>query len=222
MSARPRYQAAMSATESQPPFSIDKTPLATVITNPRLSDNPIVSVNDAFCSLTGYSPDEVLGRNCRFLCGQGTEPAARRILREAVAEARHVLAEVTNYRKDGSAFLNAVMIAPLLDSAGAVAWFVGSQMDVSDARAGMSARKRAAGSLVARLTVRQREVLEFMVAGYRNKQIAGFLEISEKTVKMHRKGLLTNLGALTSADAIRLAVEAGVEPRRSGPEDARG
>ncbi|MBA2921022.1 PAS domain-containing protein [Sphingomonas sp. MAH-20] len=212
----------MSATESQPPFSIDKTPLATVITNPRLSDNPIVSVNDAFCSLTGYSPDEVLGRNCRFLCGQGTEPAVRRILREAVAEARHVLAEVTNYRKDGSAFLNAVMIAPLLDSAGAVAWFVGSQMDVSDARAGMSARKRAAGSLVARLTVRQREVLEFMVAGYRNKQIAGFLEISEKTVKMHRKGLLTNLGALTSADAIRLAVEAGVEPRRSGPEDARG
>ncbi|HEX8448044.1 MAG TPA: PAS domain-containing protein, partial [Allosphingosinicella sp.] len=110
--------------------SIDHSPIASVITAARMADNPIVAVNGAFCELTGYDRDEIVGRNCRFLAGVGTEPAPREMLRRAVAEGRPALVEMTNYRKDGTAFLNAVMVAPVLGEDGELAYFLGSQMDV--------------------------------------------------------------------------------------------
>jgi PAS domain S-box-containing protein len=189
---------------------IEETPIATVITDPRSSDNPIVAANDAFCALTGYSLSEVLGRNCRFLNAGSTEPIQRAALRRAVTHTRPTLVALTNFRKDGSAFRNAVMIAPLLDEEGKIAWFVGSQMDVSNNLTPPMLPRPEAEVLLERLTRRHLQVLEFMIAGRRNKQIAEFLGISEKTVKMHRKALLTRLGAPTSADAIRIGVEAGL------------
>ena len=191
--------------------SIEQTPIATVVTDPKLPDNPIVAVNAAFCALTGYDRDEVLGRNCRFLAGEGTEAEAQQILREAIAAARPVLTELLNYRKDGSSFRNVVMIAPVLDEAGGVGFFLGSQMDVTGEPQRPTQRQAHSRTRVGALTRRQRQVLEHMIAGYRNKQIAAVLGIDEKTVKMHRAGLLTKLGAATSADAIRIGVEAGVE-----------
>jgi len=190
--------------------SIKSSPIATVVTNPREADNPIVAANDSFCSLTGYALDEVLGRNCRFLSSECGQAVPRSSLREAVAELRPALVELTNYRKDGTAFRNAVMIAPIFDEQGDIAWFVGSQMDVTGQTARTCFPRPEAEALVARLTPRHLQVLELLVVGYRNKQIAGLLGISEKTVKMHRKGLLTRLGAPTSADAVRIGVEAGL------------
>ena len=192
--------------------SIDHSPIASVITDARLPDNPIVAVNRAFCELTGYGRDEIVGRNCRFLAGAGTEPSARAILRRAVAEGRPALVELTNYRKDGSAFLNAVMVAPMIGEAGELAYFLGSQMDVGPGSGLSAPRRQRAEELVRALTPRQLQVLEHMIAGYRNKQIAGFLAIDEKTVKMHRASLLTRLGVGSSAEAIRIGVEAGVRP----------
>lgn len=191
--------------------SIDHSPIASVITDARLADNPIVAVNRPFCELTGYGREEIIGRNCRFLAGPDTEPASQATLRRAVAEGRPALVELTNYRKDGSAFLNAVMVAPVIDEAGELAYFLGSQMDVG-AGSGLAApRRQRAEELVRSLTRRQLQVLEHMIAGYRNKQIAGFLAIDEKTVKMHRASLLTRLGVGSSAEAIRVGVEAGVQ-----------
>ena len=190
--------------------SIDHSPIASVITAARLPDNPIVAVNSTFSTLTGYGRDEIVGRNCRFLAGPGTEPDARAALRRAVAEGRPALVELTNYRKDGSAFLNAVMIAPVMGEDGEVAYFLGSQMDAGAGPALSGPRRQQAEQLVRKLTPRQFQVLEHMIAGYRNKQIAGFLAIDEKTVKMHRAALLTRLGAGSSAEAIRVGVEAGV------------
>lgn len=191
--------------------SIDHSPIASVITDARLPDNPIVAVNRGFCELTGYEREEIVGRNCRFLAGPGTEPDARASLRRAVAEGRPILVELTNYRKDGSSFLNAVMIAPVIGEGGEVAYFLGSQMDVG-ARSGLSVpRRQRAEEMVRALTPRQRQVLQHMIAGYRNKQIAGFLAIDEKTVKMHRASLLTRLGIGSSAEAIRIGVEAGLQ-----------
>ena len=56
--------------------SIQLSPIASVVTDARQPDNPIVAVNDAFLQLTGYEADEVIGRNCRFLAGPKTAPAA--------------------------------------------------------------------------------------------------------------------------------------------------
>lgn len=189
--------------------SIGLSPIATLLTNPRLPDNPIVCVNAAFCALTGYQEGEILGRNCRFLNGPSTEQDKRAALREAISQGRPILTVLNNHRKDGSTFRNAVMIAPVLGPDGALEYFIGSQMDVSDmCDRQQDQRVTQASTLVSELTPRQKQVLEYMSRGLRNKQIGELLGIEEKTVKMHRASLLKRLGANTSADAIRIAIEA--------------
>ncbi|HEX8623346.1 MAG TPA: LuxR C-terminal-related transcriptional regulator [Allosphingosinicella sp.] len=191
--------------------SIRLSPIATVLSNPRLPDNPIVAANAAFCALTGYSEAEIVGRNCRFLAGPDTEPWLTERIREALRDLRPSLTEILNYRKDGTPFRNAVLIAPLFGADGEVAWFLGSQVEVdSGSAAPLALRRQRAGRLAATLSRRQLEVLREMAGGRRNKQIAWRLGLSEKTVKMHRALLLDKLGVRTTADAIRLAVEAGL------------
>ena len=191
--------------------SIDLSPIATVVTNPRLQDNPMVAANLAFQALTGYSTPEILGRNCRFLAGNGTEPWQTERVQRGIASLQPSLCELLNYKKDGTPFRNALLVAPVFDPEGRVAWFLGSQVEVSvGAEAPMALRQDRARHLVNKLSPRQREVLGEMALGYRNKQIAWRLSLSEKTIKMHRQLLLANLGVKTTADAIRIAVEAGV------------
>ena len=191
--------------------AIDASPIATVVTNPRLPDNPLVAVNAAFCALTGYPADEIVGRNCRFLAGPETEPWQTQNVREAIASLRPCLTELLNYRKDGTAFRNALIIAPLFDDQGDLAWFIGSQVEVGAGASGpLSLRRQRAARLVDTLSERQREVLKEMALGHRNKQIAWRLSLSEKTVKMHRALAMQKLGVSTTADAIRIAVEAGL------------
>ncbi|QAY79044.1 LuxR C-terminal-related transcriptional regulator [Sphingosinicella sp. BN140058] len=189
--------------------SIHRSAIATVVTDARQADNPIIGINDAFERLTGYSAAEVIGRNCRFLRGVDSEDEGTVALREAVHAARPVLVELLNYRKDGTAFRNAVMVAPIFAGDGSVRYYIGSQMEVPEAQ-GLDPRTVRARDHVAKLTPRQQEVLRLMASGLLNKQIAYELGISEKTVKMHRAALLSQLGARSSADAVRLAVEAGI------------
>jgi PAS domain S-box-containing protein len=80
---------------------IAQSTIAAVVSDPRQPDNPIIACNAAFEALTGYAREEILGRNCRFLRGAETEPALAQQLRDAVAEARPVMVEILNYRKDG-------------------------------------------------------------------------------------------------------------------------
>ena len=191
--------------------SVGASPLAMVITNPRRPDNPIEVANEAFCALTGYAESEIVGRNCRFLAGEETEPAGRGQLRSAVAQARPLLVDILNYRRDGSQFRNGVMIAPLFDEEGRLAFFLGTQVDLGmEEDPALSIRRGRAVNLVKQLPQRQREVLEGMASGLLNKQIAYKLGIAEKTVKMHRVLLLERLGGVTTAEAIRIAVEAGL------------
>lgn len=191
--------------------SITLSPIATVITNPRLDDNPVVAANDAFCALTGYDRSEIIGRNCRFLAGAKTEPHLTDRIRAAIGSPAASLTELINYRKDGTRFRNAVLIAPIMGADGSPDWFLGSQVDVSKTEdAPLVIRQQRARVAVDALSLRQRQVLCEMARGYRNKQIAWRLAISEKTVKMHRGLMLNKLGLSSSADAIRLAIEAGL------------
>ena len=168
---------------------IGTSPIAAVISDPRLPDNPIVECNDAFVALTGYAREEIIGHNCR------RQP---------------VMVEILNYKKDGTPFRNAVMVAPIFDAAGDLEYFLGSQVEIAgDVARANEPRRAAAHDRVAALSPRQREVLLQIAAGRLNKQIAYELGLSERTVKMHRAAVLAALGVKTSADAIRLAVEAG-------------
>ena len=182
-----------------------------VVTNPRRPDNPIEVANRAFCDLTGYSEAEAVGRNCRFLAGEKTEPWVSAQLRKAVEEHRPVLVDILNYRKDGTPFRNGVMVTPLFDADGALAYFLGSQADLGfDQPMALSALRARASAQVKALPPRQRQVLKAMASGLLNKQIAHQLGIAEKTVKMHRAMMLDRLGVGTSAEAVRIAVEAGI------------
>jgi PAS domain S-box-containing protein len=181
-----------------------------VISNPRLPDNPIVECNDAFAALTGYSRAEIIGRNCRFMSGPETEPWLTETLRSGIRRRQPVMVEILNYKKDGTPFRNAVMVAPIFDAAGELEYFLGSQVEIAEdvARAN-DARRQAAHDRIAALSPRQREVLLQLAAGRLNKQIAYELGLSERTVKMHRAAVFVALGVRTGADAIRLAIEAG-------------
>lgn len=201
----------MAAGEAGLLLSISLSPIASVLTDPNLPDNPIVAANDAFCELTGYSKGEIVGRNCRFLAGAGTEPWLSDRIRQGVSERRATLVEILNYRKDGTAFRNGVLVAPIFGDDGALAYFLGSQVALGEGAAAPAAtRTERAVSLVKTLSPRQRQILKEMAGGRLNKQIAWRFSLSEKTVKMHRALLLERLGAATSADAIRIAVEAGL------------
>jgi PAS domain S-box-containing protein len=191
--------------------SVEASPLAMVVTDPKRPDNPIEIVNEAFCRLTGYAERDIVGRNCRFLAGVETEPAVRSQIRTAVDLQRPVLVDILNYRRDGTPFRNGVMIAPLFSEEGRLSYFLGSQVDLgADDGTALSMRRARAVAKVRDLPQRQRQVLEAMAKGLLNKQIAYELGIAEKTVKMHRVLLLERLGDVTSAEAIRIAVEAGL------------
>lgn len=94
-------------------------------------DYPIIFVNRAFSAITGYAPDEILGRNCRFLQGPQTDRAVVARIREAIAAARPIHARLLNYRKDGQPFWNQLAISPVRDETGRVVAFVGLQTDVT-------------------------------------------------------------------------------------------
>jgi DNA-binding CsgD family transcriptional regulator len=191
--------------------SIGLSPVATVISNPRRRDNPIEVANPAFSALTGYAEVDIVGRNCRFLAGEATEPWVTDQIRDAIRDRRPVLVDILNYRSDLTQFRNGVLITPLFDDEGELEWFLGSQVDLGSEHApAFDSRRARAVSLVKTLPPRRRQVLQLMAQGQLNKQIAWQLKISEKTVKMHRALLIEQLGVATSADAIRIAVEAGL------------
>lgn len=191
---------------------IVNSPIAALVCDPHLPDEPIIECNEAFLKLTGYERDEVIGHNCRFLQGPATEAASREKMRWGLDRDEPVLVEITNYRKDGSTFRNAVMIVPLFGEDGVVRYYLGSQVEIARTEArrdGWGEELSAAKSKVKALTPRQREILIQMAEGKLNKQIAFDLGLSERTVKMHRAALFRALEVKTSADAIRIAVEAG-------------
>ena len=101
------------------------------IADVRLPDMPIIYVNAAFYRMTGYTTQDIIGRNCRFLQGAETEVATVEEIRVALRQKREITVEILNYRKNGSPFWNRLTITPIQDAAGKVTHFVGVQSDVT-------------------------------------------------------------------------------------------
>lgn len=118
-----------------------QTRMAICLSDPRQADNPIVFANRAFLDLTGYALDEVVGRNCRFLQGSDTDPAAVEAIRIALAREQVAVVEILNHRKDESRFWNALHIGPIYDEAGDLLYFFGSQWNVSNVHAARAAEQ---------------------------------------------------------------------------------
>ena len=114
--------------------AIETTRMPMLVTDPRRPDNPIVFTNRAFVAMTGYQQAELIGRNCRFLQGDATDPAAIAEIRQAIAGQRECSVEILNYRKDGSTFWNALFVSPVFNKSGALVYYFASQLDVSRRR----------------------------------------------------------------------------------------
>lgn len=108
--------------------------MATVITDPLQDDNPVVFANDAFCGLTGYPRDEILGRNCRFLQEPDTDRAEVARLREAIEKRVPVEVLLLNRRKDGGMFWNRLFVSPVFQGDASAFW-VASQFDATSEKA---------------------------------------------------------------------------------------
>lgn len=102
-----------------------------VLSDPSLPDNPIVYASDGFSKLTGYKRHEILGRNCRFLQGPGTDQAAVDIIRQGIAEGRDISVCLLNYRADKTPFWNQFFLGALRDADGAIVNYVGIQCEVN-------------------------------------------------------------------------------------------
>ncbi|MGF6275056.1 PAS domain S-box-containing protein [Massilia sp. UYP11] len=114
--------------------AVEMTRMPMLITDPHQDDNPIVFANGAFTDLTGYSQEQILGRNCRFLQGPDTDRATVAELRSAVEEQRAAAVDILNYKADGTPFWNALFFGLIFDQQGKLLYFFASQMDITERR----------------------------------------------------------------------------------------
>lgn len=122
--------------------ALEATAEGITISDVRLPDNPIIYANRGFERLTGYSVEDTVGRNCRFLQGADTDPVTVDRIRKGIHEGQNTTVEILNYRKDGEPFWNRLSVTPVRDSSGRITHFIGVQSDISD-------QKRAEQELVA-------------------------------------------------------------------------
>lgn len=127
--------------------ALSSTAEGVTISDPNQPDHPIVYANEAFELLTGYSREEAVGRNCRFLQGAETDQNTVDEIRRAVRQKMPVTVELLNYRKDGSEFWNRLSITPIVNSAGDVTHYIGVQSDVTGRRENEAALRQANESL---------------------------------------------------------------------------
>nr|AML77124.1 putative LOV domain-containing protein [Alangium chinense] len=102
-----------------------------VVSDATKPDYPIMYASAGFFKMTGYTSKEVVGRNCRFLQGAGTDPGDVSKIREALQAGSSYCGRLLNYKKDGTPFWNLLTISPIKDESGKILKFIGMQVEVS-------------------------------------------------------------------------------------------
>lgn len=111
---------------------IDASNDGIVVAEQEGDDNILIYANAAFEQLTGYTSDEILYQDCRFLQGDDRNQPALQVIRDAVRNQRPCRQVIRNYRKDGSAFWNELSITPVFNEGDQLTYFIGIQKDVSE------------------------------------------------------------------------------------------
>lgn len=119
-----------------------------LISDPTQPDNPIIYVNPAMEQITGYSSEEVIGHNCRFLQNGERDQEGLNELRTALKEEREVKVVLLNYRKDGTPFWNELYISPVRNEKDELINFIGIQRDITEIREAKIAREELEREIV--------------------------------------------------------------------------
>jgi PAS domain S-box-containing protein len=178
--------------------AMDRAPVGITVADMRPPDEPLIYANKAFERLTGYSVEETVGRNCRFLQGEDFDEVAVASMRAAIENDDSTAVELRNYRKDGTEFWNRVEIAPIHDTNGDVTHYVGYQTDVSARKEAEIAARERADALE-----RKQQKLESILL-----RIEGLLrEVSVSAINVRTVDELERqvCEALVNADGYRLA-----------------
>ncbi|OYR40611.1 hypothetical protein DJ82_07030 [Halorubrum sp. Ib24] len=111
---------------------MDEANVGIQITDPTKADNPLVYVNDGFERMTGYTREEAIGRNPRFLQGEDTDSEQVAQLRAAIDAEEPTSLELRNERRDGTAYWNRISITPVRDEDDVLQNYIGIQQDVTE------------------------------------------------------------------------------------------
>jgi diguanylate cyclase (GGDEF)-like protein/PAS domain S-box-containing protein len=95
-------------------------------------DTPVIYVNPAFTHMTGYTSEEAIGKNCRFLQGTDRQQPELRHVREAIQQGNRITATLRNYRKDGGLFWNELHLSPIRNNQGVITHYVGVLHDITE------------------------------------------------------------------------------------------
>jgi PAS domain S-box-containing protein len=102
------------------------------LADPDIDDEPVIYVNRAFETMSEYSRADVIGRNCRFMQNEDRDQPEREILLSAIRRREQVQVTLRNYKKSGKLFYNRLVLQPLFDPSGRLAYYLGVQYDVTE------------------------------------------------------------------------------------------
>jgi len=203
--------------------AMDQTRMAMALSDPLLDDTPLIYVNQAFLDLTGYEREAVLGRNCRFLQGAGTDREAVARIGAAVRDETVVFEEIVNYRCDGTAFWNALHVGPIYDDAGRLRYHFASQSDVTEVRqvreAELAARILASG-LASRLRTLFPVILDVVTMTSRHEGEPRFARLlNERIATLARAYEVTLSDGARQRTSLAPVVRAVLEPHADPLQD---
>ncbi|WP_228127047.1 sensor domain-containing phosphodiesterase [Kangiella aquimarina] len=112
--------------------SVESSTHGLLISDARADDYPTIYANQAFEEITGYSQEDILGKNCRMLQGPDTDQKTRKAIKKALQNNEEISTVIKNYKKDGTPFWNELLISPVKDAHGKVTHFIGLQNDITE------------------------------------------------------------------------------------------
>lgn len=188
--------------------ALERVNSAIVISDATTPDCPVIYANPAFESMTGYSADEVVGRNCRFLQGRDRDQAARSIIREALADGRPIRAVLRNYKKNEQLFYNELFLDVIRDKRGRVTHFVGCQNKIDNPNEALLRQNALLG--FEQLTPDEREAFRLMTSGYTNEMLAEAMGISEDSAQRRWTRVFGKFGINDITLLVRFAIALGI------------
>ena len=152
--------------------TLASTSCGITVADARQPQMPLIYCNPAFTQVTGYSPEEVLGYNCRFLQGSDTDSGTVTAIRTAIKEGRHLKVVLRNYRKDRTPFWNELVLSPVYSAHGELTYFIGVQNDITSQKQAEDALRDLNRELDDRVYRRTQELLEALQAAAESREQA--------------------------------------------------